>query len=857
MLLKIVGDAPVLGQIRASNQEPLIVVDPSLPFANPATSAKFAALLGCDPSSSFGALGLSLHHGIHEDKKALLDLERTPEEQGLRSGAMLYCTRESKPFAYPLSSSASLAQFGAESAHDRSQSPTRLSHAAERAPVFSNAMSAPASAFDRKDTLPGQVSNPWDITSQMEEAVARRKAQQIMGDFLQYKTRADELDAELKKLRAERDAQKDHIMQLEAKVAIPLQQEAQSEEADQLRLMNFDLKRDSLELQKANTIYAKKEAALTKEVRELKQRIDEEVEKGRRDLQTQVDDLDEELKEANTFITALKERLIAQAAELKREQVANDEEHTEHIILPPGMLRKLVTVTGGGMQYYREKFNVKIELLDNTLTVAGDTVDIKLLRDEVEERLGLAQPIEETDPEYVKQLLMREQELLAINAEQKHEVAAAKHTIDSLHVALQHAQERIDTDLESTKELRQIQSREAVKNADEVVKLTQATDALRAELEAKSNALATAEEALKSTMDTFELEFERTRHMKEETNLLRLVIEKKEEEVREAEQQHYLVKERLAQVTLANKELLGKLGEANQSAVSVPHLERQLEETKEELKQARGETLIKIGEWGTERGILVEKNQRLQDALDASVLKLEETKQIREALKDTKDKNDELQATIERLKGTTEAGAVETATTALQEKTTTIEMMQTEQAALKQVVTTLEEENKLLKGDYLLLAESNQATEAKVAALLLQIEDGRVAKNAEIAAIVATAQHREVEVAHQTADTLRAEMRVAALRQSPVPAVPHPTEAAALVESIRAELEAKKVQLAKSQALLTDAICNSPPLAKAFTPTAASPGPAAYSPTRSPAAAARAAASPKPKTPVRKPFHFS
>ena len=105
MLLKIVGDAVALAQIKAANQEPLIVVDPMLPFSDPNTSAKFASILGCDPASSMHSLGLQMSAGNATDPMSVpVDLSRSPQEQDMRTGTVLYLTRESRPFAYPLSS---------------------------------------------------------------------------------------------------------------------------------------------------------------------------------------------------------------------------------------------------------------------------------------------------------------------------------------------------------------------------------------------------------------------------------------------------------------------------------------------------------------------------------------------------------------------------------------------------------------------------------------------------------------------------------------------------------------------------------------------------------------------------------
>ena len=418
----------------------------------------------------------------------------------------------------------------------------------------------------------------------MEEAAAKRRAQQIMGDFMRNKGRVTDLEAELDDARREVLAHRETIGGLERTLRDTQlyrdELKHNNDDADELRKQIYDLKKDNLELRKANTLYERKERDRQGEVEALQMGVESAEQRGRASVEKRLSATQEELLEAKAFIDALKERLIAQAAEMKKLHAPHaNEPHTEHIILPPGMLRKLVTVNGGGVQYYREKFNIDITLLDNTMTVTGDPVDIKLLKEECEQTLGLTDPTavsqafpdtDITNPK-VQELMEREHELLELNGEHRQQLIAAQSmlkigekqqkknitadTIDSLHLALKHAQGRVESDLESTRELREAQLRETKRKGEELETLKAHTHTLQKELEAKSVALEDANKALSSTIETFQLEFERSKAGKDELTMLRSLVAKKDEELKGAVQDHLLTKKRLDELTLVKLDM--------------------------------------------------------------------------------------------------------------------------------------------------------------------------------------------------------------------------------------------------------------------------------------------------------------
>eukprot|EP01064_Diplonema_japonicum_P031709 TRINITY_DN5744_c1_g1_i2.p1 TRINITY_DN5744_c1_g1~~TRINITY_DN5744_c1_g1_i2.p1 ORF type:complete len:580 (+),score=187.99 TRINITY_DN5744_c1_g1_i2:22-1740(+) len=570
MLLQITGDATVVAQIASSKQEPLLVVDPMLPFVHPGISSKFAVLLGFDATLSFDEMGIAVYTGTNVDPKtSRVNLNLTPEQAGMQTGTTLYLTRELiKPpptpvvTAFPIPLADGLATPAKPQVVTSSVSPDSRYIAPVR--------QTPA-GYDHahpQDNTP--KSAPWDISSQMEEAAAKRRAQQIMEDFMRNKNRVSSLEDELSRVKLVAEEATAKLQEAERKIT-EMSPNAQSE-LDELKRQNYDLKKDMLELRKANSLFDRSERERALEIESLQLGVEAAEERGRSEVDKKLHAATEELQEARTFIDALKERLIAQAADLKRLQdpsKVTQQSHTEHIILPPGMLRKLVTVNGQGIQYFRDKYGVQISLMENTMTVEGDPVHIQLLKNECQEHLGLADPskdsvasVQEQQQKEFRDSLQaeyaaKETELSKQIEQLTSQYAASQHTIESLHVALKHAQNRIDTDLHSTKELRDLQSKEAKRQEEEVNLLRQKTKELNAELGAKSCALEDANKALTSTIDTFQLEFERAKDSKGESAMLRSLLEKKDDELKKVTQDLFVTREQLTSVNKVSCDLQG------------------------------------------------------------------------------------------------------------------------------------------------------------------------------------------------------------------------------------------------------------------------------------------------------------
>ena len=285
-------------------------------------------------------------------------------------------------------------------------------------------------------------------------------------------------------------------------------------------------------------------------------------ESGRLESKKKMKELIDEIAEANAFIDALKERLIAQSADIQKLSLNQPAAvHTEHIILPPGMLRKLVTVSGTGMQYYRDKYSVDIELLDNTLTATGDPANVKLLKEECEARLLGKKQSNHFDPNSSGGLVPAEMDQNLVDQFEKRidnlqgELTVAHGTIESLHIALMHAQQRVEEDMSATKQLREISTNDANRKISELEQQKKINDDLRAELTSKSAALDEANAALQSTIETFQLEYERQKGSKEENNMLRTLLETREGELSNVNQEVFLLKEQLSQLTQVNVEL--------------------------------------------------------------------------------------------------------------------------------------------------------------------------------------------------------------------------------------------------------------------------------------------------------------
>eukprot|EP01060_Flectonema_neradi_P002759 TRINITY_DN11749_c0_g1_i2.p1 TRINITY_DN11749_c0_g1~~TRINITY_DN11749_c0_g1_i2.p1 ORF type:complete len:548 (+),score=158.26 TRINITY_DN11749_c0_g1_i2:59-1702(+) len=532
MLLKVTGDAMTQARMQIAGVEPLVVVDPMAPFSDPMTCRKIAGLVGEPNAVNLSALGITLFQGAQPGVPIIMS--QSPDEQGLRTGSCIYMLREERAVVqYPIASPASFPGFPSGSVDGGQISPSKTKSVA------------------------------WDMSSQMEEAAAKKRAQQIMEDFLRNKKRVQELEAEVSNLKEHLGSKEGQVSEMATRLKEQetLISNAAANETDDLKKENYSLKRDILELRKANTLFDRRDRETNLEIEKLQVGVEAAEEAGRQESKKKIKELTDELAEATAFIDALKERLIAQSADIQKLSLNQPAAvHTEHIILPPGMLRKLVTVNGTGIQYYRDKYNVDIELLDNTLTATGDPANVKLLKEECESKLlgkktsnqsdiGGGQLVSaDMDPNLTDQYEKRIESLQG-------ELTVAHSTIESLHIALMHAQQRAEEDMSATKQLRDISATDAQRKSSELELQKKLNDDLRAELTSKSSALEEANAALQSTIETFQLEYERQKGSKEENTMLRSLLETREGELKNTDQEMFLLKEQITKLTQVNGEL--------------------------------------------------------------------------------------------------------------------------------------------------------------------------------------------------------------------------------------------------------------------------------------------------------------
>eukprot|EP01062_Namystynia_karyoxenos_P082239 TRINITY_DN922_c0_g1_i1.p1 TRINITY_DN922_c0_g1~~TRINITY_DN922_c0_g1_i1.p1 ORF type:complete len:1079 (+),score=398.27 TRINITY_DN922_c0_g1_i1:135-3239(+) len=674
-------------QMRTLCQEPLLVVDAQLPFSHPATAAKFRRALGLGvgtPSDGLG--GYTLHHsapgpGGSARRGGLIPLGATPDSAGLQTGMAVYISSPgedgqgaaaapSQPAASPRADpcAAGLAaprSTGSAAAAHSLPSPGGSLQRVTTTPLATPAPPAGAALQTPAPCLPPpppSASAAYPPAQQPPRAGAaaqppqggdgpQHRAEAIVADFLRQKN--DMAEATLH-ARREMEMLRQRARDAEELAAAAEAHAARGNQGDEaLRRENAELRREVSELRQANAQHSRREreTALTLESLQLGVEVAEE--RGRRDYARRLAAAEQEVAEAREFTAALKERLIAQAADIKRLTAPKpDTRHTEHIILPAGALRRLVTVNGGGAQHFREKYGVEIELVENTMTVTGDLFSIRLLKEECEQALGLsdaAAPAAAASPRRdaaEQQWAKREAELLAQLEAFTQQQQAAAETIESLHTALRHAQDRCEADLAATRELREAQQREQQRREAEHAELRAVHERMQRELAAKSAALDDANRALASTMETFRLEHERSQGSKLELGDLRGLVEKQQGDLREMQHELFLAKETIASLTKVNKTLQAALDERDQQVSHLPALEAALADCRGQLAEARGEVVRRAEEASAERGRLTEKNMRIQEALDAAVAQLDEARRTRDALATAKRREEELEALL-------------------------------------------------------------------------------------------------------------------------------------------------------------------------------------------------------------------
>eukprot|EP01065_Artemidia_motanka_P043143 TRINITY_DN5939_c0_g1_i1.p1 TRINITY_DN5939_c0_g1~~TRINITY_DN5939_c0_g1_i1.p1 ORF type:complete len:949 (+),score=353.92 TRINITY_DN5939_c0_g1_i1:344-2848(+) len=570
----------------------------------------------------------------------------------MQTGMMLYISGDTKS---PLSASPAdgpLARMPSPVALPAAVPPASQSTAGLQTPAPQSPLPvAPAVAAQRSGP---QALEAWQ--SQIEEAAAKRRAEQILSDFLQTKNELAESELELAKTRRELENTKQLTVELEGKLHVAEQALAEpSPELNALRAEVYQLKKDAAELRRANTQYDKREREAALALESLQLGVEVAEERGRKEAARRLSELEQELREATAFIDALKERLIAQAADIKRLSApAPDTRHTEHIILPVGALRRIVTVNGGGAQLFREKYNVEVELAENSLTVTGDPFQVRLLREECERILGVgpssptASTSAEVDPKELR-WRAREEELVAQVEEQRQQLCAATTTVDSLHVALRHAQSRTEEDLAATRELREMQVKKQVQRDAEAAEMCTSIEQLRSELASKSSALDDANSALAAATDALQAELQKVQGRRDEASSLRETVSKLEDEGTEMRHELFLARETVGSLTKTNTELQAALEERDQQVINIPATQAALSEVRAALERSRAEMHLRTAEASEERGRLQEKNMRVQEALDAAVVQLQDTRRLRDELRMSRLREEELEATCRAL----------------------------------------------------------------------------------------------------------------------------------------------------------------------------------------------------------------
>ncbi|KAJ9441194.1 hypothetical protein DIPPA_58107 [Diplonema papillatum] len=756
MLLRIGGDGVSLALIKAAGQDPAIDVNPSHPFSDTVTSRKFATLLGCS-DLPFDQLGVNLYIQNPDGSRGpLVDVSQPPERQGVKPGSFLHLVRDTVSSAGHISS-------GHVTPAEYQPAPANWGTALS-SQLFHNTPAVDVEVGEAPQSVP--KSMPWDEMSQMEEA-AKKRAQHIMRDFQHQKNRVAELELELAKAQHDSENGRRVISELQQRLnAVKVESAGRNAaELDDLRSQNYTLKKDVLELRKANVVFDRKEREISVHLGSLQSGVEAAEERGRNTSEKMLAAVQEDLAEANTFIDALKERLIAQAAEIKT--LANPTRtvpHTEHIILPPGMLRKLVNVSGSGMQYFRERYNIEVALQNNTMTVIGNPFQINLFKEECERHLGLTQPdvAAKSEPEPCQSPDRSNKELHSEIERLSNELRAARSTVDSLHLALQHAQMRIETDLEAARVLRIAQTQELRQREQELAALREQTEDLNAELQAKSNALDDANNALASTIEAFKGEFEKMRDSTEECSKLRLHLSRTEADMKCLQESHFETVERLnAQSRADSHRSSGRLVDE-----SCPQLKKEVETPRRELRHMSQR-------FSEERAALEEKNRCLQEAL-----RLEECQ-----------------------RGQAELYATDLGVQPLSPLKLTDDL---QLAHLRDVIDHQKSEIVDLTAT---AAEWRSRHDVLLTGLQKPVGIGKPAalpdcfnRDKDSQLIVSQPGVH----GNSALEALRAELRDASLRSlTATPVLPAGKDATALVSSIRAELEAKKAQLTRSQVLLS------------------------------------------------------
>ena len=241
MLLKVTGDAMTQARMQIAGVEPLVVVDPMAPFTDPMTCRKIAGLVGEPNAVNLSALGITLYQGAQPGIP--INMNQSPDEQGLRTGSCIFMGREERAVVqYPIASPSSFPGFPHPSIEGMAISPSAKAK-----------------------------SVAWDVSSQMEEAAAKKRAQQIMEDFLRNKKRVQELEAEVLTLNDQLSNKDSTVSEMFSRLKDQerMISTAANGETDDLKKENYSLKRDILELRKANTLFDRRDRETNLEIEKL------------------------------------------------------------------------------------------------------------------------------------------------------------------------------------------------------------------------------------------------------------------------------------------------------------------------------------------------------------------------------------------------------------------------------------------------------------------------------------------------------------------------------------------------------------------------------------------------------------